>query len=473
MSTHNQPMVRPNRGTLHCLTGVFVAVALLLAGSGVARAQYVEAALAAKKGFDYAKAAYEAYKAGRDFLGSDPSTAELVASAVDTIKNLVAGTTAATYAANADDAVFTFRDAENSTAPSSLFQQFDTKAQFTLLSIAAQIPNDPRLAHSLGCVYNDLLALYIGNHLSAHSWGSTISDAQLLADVLQVERAALQLNYDMVGAGQTSLGNTIPHGYLWNWVNMTSSGPIGGTPGLFNVYFQTDPVVQCVQRGAARLVDLLSAQNIPVQLLDKVSGSSVTVNLNSWTNNWRGHSDGVWTSAQQWIDGIQQPTFPCPRDTSMVSVWQTTYAMGSYLCVPVPASLQARNPATATWVYSIVNYSCSGSFCGYKTLCPTTDVASSASMGRMQCVHRNDDPTPAHSGILSTVTPTRIDQYFPGLTDYGTQFDLPSGTSLVGIDPSGYASNNFSYYVAALDNPIRGVPPGQNSLALIVRRLYQ
>jgi hypothetical protein len=439
-------------GMRRAIVAGFVAAATFLA-SGRSEAQLIEAAATVKQGYDFVKGAYDAYKSGRDFLNPEPSTADLIAAAVENLSNLFVNSEAAPVLGDALTAIKEYQTAIQGGPSNPDLKTFDADALRVLNRIRGYltIPNDPRYAHILAPVYNSLLPLYLANHLAGRAWGSQASQASLEAEFIYLAKDALQLNYNMIGGkivGHPGLVDSTPTSQLRQWVTSTSGGvnPIATTTALGDAYFQTDPSVQAVQRAAAALFTMIQESGgDPSVLYDSPHVTSVVVDPSGWTDNWRGAADGVWTAIQPYVDNVEATTAFCPTDFAMIAVRQMQFGLAGYLCTPIPG-IPAMSPSTVSF-YTRVDYSCSTSFCSYLTQCPADQIAVSAVFSTLQCLSRTE------SG-LSTLPPlgpvSAADLSFSPMSPGGAYYDLPAGTVLTGIDPTDFAHNNYTYFYAQL-----------------------
>lgn len=443
------------------LSVVVVATALCL--SAPAKAQEPITLTAAvgyvATAFGKAKAAYDAYKFIDQFLEPEPTTAELLAQAVLTLGNLIIDNQSTLLFADALRAINDFHDA--AAVPSEeAWRRFDRDARDILNRLELTIPQDNRYANKLGAIYVALLPLYLQAHLVGSKWNIPPRDGTLSNDVVNAARVGLQLSYDMVGAKKITMPtvqDSTRFSYLFAYVKAHSQSRCFNSDDICAAYFQTNATVQAVQVAAKGLFDLLQAAGVnrPADVYDRHAHTTFTVDPEgSWSNNWQGYSDAVWTPMQERTDGVYSYERRCPSDSGIVGVWQVPYyPLMGFLCQKWP-EIPPWSAVASIMVQSVDNYECSGRFCSYVTQCADPDYAEGGTMGQVQCKRRLD---------YQTVLPmrgscSRMSAIFRGsnvMPKTGAFTPLPSGSYLVGYDLTIWSGwNEADYFYCSIVMPL-------------------
>jgi hypothetical protein len=360
----------------------------------------VGAATLVGQAFEKAKAAYDAYKFFNTLVDPEPTTAELIDRAVLALSNLIIASLSEQWVTEGQTVIDQFRIA--AAAPTAAnWRTFDTHARAFLKLLQNEIPVDNRYANALGGMYVAVLPLYLQAHLAGGQWGIPPIAGSLAEDVINAARDGLQLSYDMVGARKvTAAGrvqDTTVYSPLYAYVKMHSQSNCFDSAGICAAYFQTNATVQAVRTAASGLLGILqdAGANRPANLKDKhLGGTTVTVDPESWANNWRGYANGAWTPMQEVTDGVFTSDRRCPSGWGIVGVRQVPppYALMGFLCQKW-SLLPPWSPKAPSEVMSLVEYSCGGRLCSYNTTCPDPDFVAGGSMGMAQCVERLDYQT--------------------------------------------------------------------------------
>jgi choice-of-anchor A domain-containing protein len=432
------------------------------------------------------KKGYDVFTLIESVFDPQPTTAQLIQEAVASLEAFIVDDKLPDYYSEARATLLAYLTAVQKPTAAN-WQAFDTAAYLNVHHIwdAVSTSQGARYGHALAGLYFQIMPRPIAVHINGDQWQLTMTGSSYVDDVAQMGMDAMQFAYLLVGGQERAASasasspatDTTRQSVLFNYIKAHYDGNCLGSDDTCFVYFQTDPIVQAIQIGAAGIYSTLGTDsrfaNMNTVHDAWTGGNSIRVDPNaSWGHNWQGYNNAVWVPAYRAIDGVSVTGKTCPVNYGIVGIWQIPGHSGwypSFLCQrwpdapPWTVAATGTEPVAVDTVQEGTHNSNGMEYLSYGCAAPDFVVGYSDNGGFI-CRHRLDGSISLPVYGQATFGDLFVN-YGKSMPKTGSFTALPAGTYLVGSQFTQYYYDNeidYWYQTAKFPSGVGAVGDGWN-----------